>query len=88
MSEEEINPILEGDFWHHMRNIICNGIDIELRSYLNNLLEVDIAIIPYHLRVKCDLDNLCQMCDKYSTALPTMPFATENSLCNGWQIIA
>ena len=64
MPEEEIKPILEGDLWQHMRNIICNGIEIELRSYLHNLLEVDIAIIPYHLRVKCDLDNLCRMCDK------------------------
>ena len=47
-----------------MRNIICNGIDLELRSYLHNLLEVDLAIIPYHLRVKYDLENLFQMCDK------------------------
>ena len=64
MLEEEIKPILEGDFWQHMRNIICNGIELELRSYLHNLLEVDLAIIPYHLRVKYDLENLFQMCDK------------------------
>ena len=62
--EEEIKPILEGDFWKHMRNIICNSIDLELRSYLHNLLEVDLDIIPYHLRVKCDLYNLCWMRDK------------------------
>jgi hypothetical protein len=64
LSEDEIKPILEGDCWQHMRNIICNGIKLEMRSHLTQLLEVDLAIISPHLRVKCDLDNICRMCDK------------------------
>ena len=64
MFEAEITPILEGDCWQHMRNIICNGIDLEMRSHLTQLLEDDLSIIQPHLRVKCDLDNICRMCDK------------------------
>ena len=64
MLEEEIKTTLDSDCWKHMRNIICNGIEIELRNYLHNMLEVDLAIILYHLRVKFYLDNLCRMCDK------------------------
>ena len=57
MLEEEIETTLDSDCWQHMRNIICNGIELELQNYLHNLLEVDLAIISYHLRVKCDLEK-------------------------------
>ena len=48
MLEEEIEQILKGDCWQHMRNIICNGIELELRIYLHNLLEDDLAIMQCH----------------------------------------
>ena len=66
MSDDEIekNPTLEADCWHHMRNIICNGIRKELCSHMHTALKDDMEAIPSHLRINCSLDNLCRMCDK------------------------
>ena len=88
MSEEEVKPILEGDCWQHMRNIIYNGIEFELRSYLHNLLEVYLAIIPYHLQVTCDLDNLCRMCDKEFNGTANYALGHGEHLCPVWKLIA
>ena len=64
MEEDSIERIREGDCWQHLRNIICNGIKLEMRSYLNKILEKDLAIIPPNFRMQCGLDNICRMCDK------------------------
>jgi len=67
MTQDSINDlgkILDGDCWQHMRNIIFNGIEIEMKKYLTDLLEEDIANIPSIYRVDFGLGNNSRCVDK------------------------
>eukprot|EP00957_Ditylum_brightwellii_P207889 15354981-Ditylum_brightwellii.AAC.1 len=63
-SMNSMRKILEGDCWQHMRNIIFNGIEIEMKKYLTTLLEEDITNILPHLRIDLSLASVSRACDK------------------------
>jgi len=64
MEEDSIGKILDGDCWQHMRNIIFNGIELELKKYLNTLLHDDIANLPSNLRIDMGLGSTSYAIDK------------------------
>ena len=53
-----------GYCYQHMRNIVANGVEKMMLSWLTALLQEDLELIPRHLRVQCGLWNLASMIDK------------------------
>ena len=56
--------MFSGYCYQHMRNIVANGVEIIMCTWLTELMQEDLEVIPRHLRVQCGLWNLASMVDK------------------------
>jgi hypothetical protein len=55
---------LAGSCFNHLRNVWIGAIEILLSRKVTQILEEELAIIPPHLRVKCDIGKVCRCVDK------------------------
>ena len=55
---------LAGSCFNHLRNVWIGAIEILQSRKVTHILVEDLALIPQHLRVKCDIGNVCRSVDK------------------------
>jgi hypothetical protein len=53
-----------GSCFNHLRNVWIGAIEILLSRKVTQILVEELAVIPPHLRVKCDIGNVCLCVDK------------------------
>ena len=53
-----------GSCFNHLRNVWIGAIEILLSRKVTQILVEELAVIPPHLRVKCDIGNVCRCVDK------------------------
>ncbi len=53
-----------GSCFNHLRNVWIGDIEIHLSRKITQILVKELALIPPHLRVKCDIGNVCQCVNK------------------------
>ena len=56
-----------GSCFNHLRNVWIGAIEILLSRKVTQILVEELALIPQHLRVKCDIGNVCCCIDKEFT---------------------
>ena len=57
-------PHVTGSCFNHLHNVWIGAIEILLSRKVTQILVEELAIIPPHLRVKCDIGNVCRCIDK------------------------
>ena len=55
---------VSGSCFNHLRNVWIGAIEILLSRKVTQILVEEIALIPQHLHVKCDIGNVCRCVDK------------------------
>ena len=53
-----------GSYFNHLRNVWIGAIEILLSRKVTQILLEELAVIPPHLRVECDIGNVCRCVDK------------------------
>jgi hypothetical protein len=56
--------ILKGSCFNHLCNVWIGAIEILLSRKVAQILVEELALIPPHLHVKCDIENVCGCIDK------------------------
>jgi hypothetical protein len=56
--------LVSGSCFNHLRNVWIGAIEILLSRKVTQILVEELALIPPHLRVKCDIGNVCRCVDK------------------------
>ena len=57
MGEEDF-VLYQGECFQHLRNVWLGAVEKLLAKHLKQHMKNDLAIIPYHLRVACTLNEL------------------------------
>ena len=53
-----------GSCFNHIRNVWIGATEILLSKKVTQILVEELAVIPSHLWVKCDIGNVCRCVDK------------------------
>jgi len=63
LREDELK-IYQGNCWNHLRNVWLGAVEKYLDKKLQDIMKNDLALIPPHLRVTCNLGELNRQVDK------------------------
>jgi hypothetical protein len=58
MPHKNLNIML-GSCFNHLCNVWIGAIEIHLSRKVTQILVDELALIPTHLRVKCNIGNVC-----------------------------